>query len=251
MQSRVAYGIQAVRKALARGLVERLYVVDGLGAKRLGRLAGDIERSSAPVVVAAPQELQRLTGTDKHQGVAALVRGASTLSEREAIERVSRVATPLVLALDSIQDPRNFGSLLRTADAAGVDLVVAGRSRNVGITPAVSKVASGAAEVQPFAEVGNLARFLVSLSDLGVQVIGTEEAAPRSLFELELCGPVALVFGAEGQGMRRLTRERCDALVRLPMNGVVESLNVAVAAGICLYECLRQRSRLAPPGALG
>jgi 23S rRNA (guanosine2251-2'-O)-methyltransferase len=172
------------------------------------------------------------------------------MDERHALEYLARLDCPLVLVLDSIQDPRNFGALLRTADAAGVDLVVTARSRNVGLTPVVSKVAAGAAEAQPLAEVANLARFLAKLRDAGLWIIGTDDQADRSLFAANLRVAVALVLGAEGEGLRRLTREHCHQIVALPMHGVVTSLNVAVAAGICLYECRRQRG-LAPDGRLG
>ena len=245
---RLAYGIQAVRKALLRGCAAQIYLQDDLGPKRLGRLGDEIARSGLPVTVCSGPDLQRLTGTPKHQGVAATVTGPSSLSEREAQEFVAALERPLVLILDSIQDPRNFGALLRTADAAGVDLVVTARNRNVAITPVVSKVACGAAESQLLAEVGNLVRFLDFLGNTGLRVVGTDENAQVSLYEADLTGGVALVMGAEGEGMRRLTRERCDLLIRLPMAGVVESLNVAVAAGVCLYEATRQR--LAPGGAL-
>lgn len=250
MESRITYGIQAVRKALARGRAERVYLLEDVGPKRLGRLSADIAGSGVPVSVCAGAELERLTGTRKHQGVAASVTGSGSLTEREAREFIVALETPLLLVLDGIQDPRNFGSLLRTADAAGVDLVVTARSRNVAVTPVVSKVASGAAEAQPLAEVGNLARFLEFIAEAGIRIVGTDEGAGVSLYDADLAGPLALVMGAEGEGMRRLTREHCELLVSLPMQGVVESLNVSVAAGICLFETVRQRSRLAPGGAL-
>jgi 23S rRNA (guanosine2251-2'-O)-methyltransferase len=243
MNGQLAYGIQAVRVALSRGCVEQIYVQQDLGERRLGRLAGEIARASVRVITVDAAELQRLTGTQKHQGVAAHVRGARTLTEREARDYVAGLPSALLLVLDGVEDPRNFGALLRTANAAGVDLVVTARNRNVGLTPVVSKVACGAAEAQLMADVGNLARFMEHLSSERIQVVGTAEDAPLSLFEADLSGPVAMVLGAEGQGMRRLTQERCDLVVRLPMQGVVESLNVAVAAGICLYECGRQRAR--------
>ncbi len=238
---RLTYGIHAVRKALAAGRASRLYLQADLGRKRLGRLADDIARSRVPVDLCAARELENMTGTAKHQGIAARITGTAALTEREAQDFVTALESPLLLVLDGIEDPRNFGSLLRTADGAGADLVVTARSRNVGVTPVTSKVAAGAAEAQALAEVGNLARFLEYLAEAGVRIVGTDEAASTSLFDADLAGPLALVMGAEGEGMRRLTRERCDLLVKLPMRGVVESLNVAVAAGICLYECQRQR----------
>ena len=246
METRLAYGIHAVRKALAAGRAERIYLQEDLGPRRLGRLADDLARSAVPVTPSAEAELQRLTGTAKHQGIAALVRAGGSLSEREARDVVTALEVPLLLVLDGIQDPRNFGSLLRTADAAGVDLVVTARNRNVVVTPVVTKVASGAAETQPLAEVGNLARFLEHVANAGLRIVGTDGAAELSLFDADLSEPLAIVMGGEGEGLRRLTREHCNILVRLPMRGSVESLNVAVAAGICLYECQRQRSRLAP-----
>ena len=221
--------------------IEELFVQRQLGAERSARLQGlESFRGRRREIESA--ELDRLTGTAKHQGVAARVRAAEMLTEAAARDLVYALDSPLLLVLDGIQDPRNFGACLRTAEAAGVDLVVIGRSRNVGITPVVSKVAAGAAELQTIASVGNLARFLAFLGEAGVRVIGADGDADQSLYGQDLAGPLALVLGAEGQGLRRLTRERCDALVRLPMLGVVESLNVAVATGICLYEALRQRS---------
>jgi 23S rRNA (guanosine2251-2'-O)-methyltransferase len=251
MSRRIAFGIQAVRAALARRCVRQLYLAHDIGPKRLGRLAAELERATVPIRRCAPAELLALTGTDKHQGIAAEVEGSPPFGEREAHAYLAQLERPLVLVLDGIQDPRNFGALLRTADGAGVDLVVVARNRNVGLTPAASKVASGAAEAQALAVVGNLARFLGDLSAAGMTVVGTAADGERTLYEADLTGPLALVLGAEGEGMRRLTAERCDLRVRLPMRGVVESLNVAVAAGICLYEAVRQRTRLAPSGSVG
>jgi 23S rRNA (guanosine2251-2'-O)-methyltransferase len=249
MSTRLVYGIQAVRQALARGSVERLYLQSDLGAARVRRLGVDEDARPVNVQRCPAGTLARLTGTTKHQGVAATVRWRGPMAEREARDYVAAIPVPLVLALDGVQDPRNYGALLRTAEAAGADLVVIARSRNVGLTPVVSKVAAGAAEVQPIAEVGNLARFLGCLREAGLRILGADDSATASLFDVDLTPPLAIVVGAEGEGLRRLTRERCDALVSLPMCGVVESLNVAVAAGICLYEARRQR-RLAPVGTL-
>jgi 23S rRNA (guanosine2251-2'-O)-methyltransferase len=148
---------------------------------------------------------------------------------------------PLVLVLDGITDPHNLGACLRVADGAGVHAVIAPKDHAVGVNATVAKVASGAAETVPYFMVTNLARTLNELKERDIRVIGTSDDAPRSLYELDLTGPVAIVLGAEGSGMRQLTGKTCDELVRLPMAGAVESLNVSVASGVCLYEAVRQR----------
>ena len=148
---------------------------------------------------------------------------------------------PLVLALDGITDPHNLGACLRVADGAGVHAVIAPKDHAVGIGATVAKVASGAADTVPYLMLTNLARALGELKERGLQVVGTADDAPQSLYEADLRGPLALVLGAEGRGLRELTRRSCDRLVRIPMKGAVESLNVSVAAGVCLYEVLRQR----------
>ena len=239
----VVYGINAVASVLQRApdRVMIVYIQENLGRERTARLTRQLDGCSVEVQRCDPAHLDQLTDTSKHQGVAALIRQVPPLDEPGAREYVKDLQQPLLLVLDGVQDPRNFGACLRTADAAGVDLVVTARNRNVGITPAVSKVASGAAEVQPVAQVGNLARFLDFLRAQGLWVIGADEHATDTVFKLDLDRPVAVVLGSEGKGLRRLTRERCDMLMRLPMHGAVESLNVSVAAGICLYECQRQR----------
>ncbi len=252
MGRRVVYGVQAVRALVRRHWppVVSVCVAAGLGAERRQRLAEVLE-GRYPVREVTREELSALAGTPKHQDVVAIVEDSGPLGEAEARALLETLECPLVLVLDSIHDPRNLGACLRTADAAGVDLVVAGRSRTVGLTPVVSKVAAGAAEAQPLAWVANLARFLRGLGDLGVRIVGTDATAARGLYELELTGPLAIVLGGEGEGLRRLTRERCDELAALPMLGSVESLNVSVAAGVCLYEAVRQREpRLASPRTL-
>lgn len=243
MTDRIVCGIHPVTHVLRRNAaqVSIVYLQEPLGVKRTGRLREVIRASGVAVRKVDRATLDKIVGTSKHQGVAVLMAGTGLMSESDAIKLVRSVADPLILILDSVEDPRNFGACLRTADAAGVDLVVTARSRGPGVTPVVSKVAAGAAEIQPIAQVANLARYLAALRDEGVTVVGTDESASRSLFDATLIGPLAIVLGSEGRGLRRLTRERCDALVSLPMRGSVESLNVSVAAGICLYECLRQR----------
>ena len=218
-----------------------MYLQADLGDERRARVADVLSRATR-VLRCSADELERLTGTGKHQGIAAMAEETGPLSEAAARDLLAGIHRPLVLVLDGVQDPRNFGACLRTADAAGADLVVVARNRNVDITPVVSKVAAGAAESQPIAQVGNLVRFLETLKTQGLWIVGTDDQATVSLYDVDLTTGIALVLGAEGEGLRRLTAERWDHLVRLPMNGTVSSLNVAVATGICLYECVRQRS---------
>jgi 23S rRNA (guanosine2251-2'-O)-methyltransferase len=148
---------------------------------------------------------------------------------------------PFLLVLDCIQDPHNLGACLRTANAAGVHAVIAPKDRSVGLTDVVKRVACGAAEKTPFIVVTNLSRMLKELQKRGVWIVGTQLAGNRNLFESKLTGPLALVVGSEGEGIRRLTAETCDELISIPMSGTVESLNVSVAAGVCLFEAFRQR----------
>lgn len=243
MAERLVYGWQPVLRALrtAPASVSVLYLQSDLGKGRRARLPAQLP-SSLQLEQLSRDQLTELAGGIRHQGVIARIESQGMLDEGQARQLVESLPTPLLLVLDSVQDPRNFGACLRSADAAGADLVVIARSRNVGLTPVVSKVAAGAAEVQPVASVGNLARFLQFLTRSGVSVSGLDDQADDSLYDVDLRGSQALVLGAEGSGLRRLTRERCERLVRLPMLGSVESLNVSVAAGICLYEAVRQRS---------
>ncbi|MFW2406103.1 MAG: 23S rRNA (guanosine(2251)-2'-O)-methyltransferase RlmB [Gammaproteobacteria bacterium] len=243
-RQRTLVGINAVATALRRApdSIARICRQRDLGPRRAARLDAAFKGHAIDVEHVGADELARLGGTDRHQGVVAIVNERAPLNEAEAKDFVRALAQPLLLVLDGIQDPRNYGACLRTADAAGVDLVITARSRNVGLTPVVSKVAAGAAGLQPVAEVANLARFMKFLAAEGVWLIGTDDAAEKSLYEADLRVGLALVLGAEGSGLRHLTRERCDELVSLPMLGAVESLNVSVATGVCLYECQRQRS---------
>jgi 23S rRNA (guanosine2251-2'-O)-methyltransferase len=242
----VAYGIHAVRVLLARA-PQRVRQV-WLSASRetvtrlqeLRLLAG---KAGVNIAEADDAQLERLAGGERHQGVAAeLVPRADdpeTLLE-EALESVAGAA-PLLLVLDGVTDPHNLGACLRSADAAGVAAVIVPRDRAAGLTPVVRKVAAGAAETVPLVQVVNLARTMRELKERGVWLVGTTDDAPRTLYDVDLRGPTALVLGAEGEGMRRLTREACDELVSIPMAGAVESLNVSVATGVALYEAVRQR----------
>ena len=188
------------------------------------------------------RELQKLSGSEHHQGACLQVRPIGTLGEGALDELLDRAPTPpLLLVLDGVQDPHNLGACLRTADAAGVSAVIVPRDRAAGLSPTVRKVASGAAETMPLIQVTNLARTLRWLKERDVWIVGTDDEAQTSLYQAKLTGPLAIVLGAEGAGLRRLTRESCDVLVNIPMRGVVESLNVSVATGIALYEAVRQR----------
>jgi len=161
----------------------------------------------------------------------------------------SLTTPPFLLILDQVQDPHNLGACLRTADGAGVNAVIAPKDRSVGLTPAARTVACGAAEHVPYIQVTNLARFMDALKEEGIWLVGTASEAEQSLYDADLTGPLGIVMGSEGSGLRRLTRERCDFVVSFPLSGSVESLNVSVAAGICLYEAVRQRRE--PPNSQG
>ncbi len=198
------------------------------------------------------ERLAKLCGSHGHQGVAARVQALAQqhsldelLEELEAANAAlppEQRTPPLILVLDGVTDPHNLGACLRVADGAGAHAVIAPKDHAAGINATVAKVASGAAETVPYFMVTNLARTLNELKERGIWIIGTSDTAPATLYQTDLKGPVALVLGAEGDGMRQLTAKTCDALVSIPMKGAVESLNVSVASGVCLYEALRQRS---------
>ncbi len=240
----IVYGLHAVRAVLERRPqdVLRLSVAAGRDDVRVRELRELAAAHGLAMAAVAPDALDRQTGGAAHQGVVAEVRPSVALNENGLLDRVVAAPSPaLVLVLDGVSDPHNLGACLRTADAAGAVAVVAPRDRAAGLTPAVRKVAAGAAETLPFAQVTNLARALRDLKDAGLWIVGTAEDAERPLFDADLRGPTAVVMGSEGRGLRRLTREACDYCVRLPMLGAVLSLNVSVAAGIVLFEALRQR----------
>jgi 23S rRNA (guanosine2251-2'-O)-methyltransferase len=194
------------------------------------------------------EALDRDAGHANHQGVLAQCRAAAERTEGELPGLLASLSGPaLLLVLDGIQDPHNLGACLRSADAAGAQAVILPKDNAAPITPVVRKVASGAAEVLPVFQVTNLARTLDELKDAGVWLIGAAGEAEQTLYDVDLRGPVALVLGAEGTGLRRLTREKCDHLARIPMAGTVESLNVSVATGIFLFEAVRQRGSREKP----
>jgi 23S rRNA (guanosine2251-2'-O)-methyltransferase len=245
MSGPVAYGIHAVRVLLARNpeRVRRVFVTSGRDAGRMAELKSLAHRAGVPVGAIDDASLDKLADGGRHQGVVAEIvprtGDPETLLE-EALEAAP--GAPLLLVLDGVQDPHNLGACLRSADAAGVTAVIAPRDRAAGLTPVARKVAAGAAETVPFIPVVNLARALRDLKERGVWLVGTDDTAGKTLYEVDLAGPVALVMGSEGEGLRRLTRECCDQLVSIPMAGAIESLNVSVATGVVLFEAVRQRA---------
>ena len=204
-------------------------------AKDLATLA---ERSGVHLMRVPTKRLDGFYGGGRHQGVVARVEVKTAAENLD--ELLEQIEKPLLLVLDGVTDPHNLGACLRVANAAGAHAVIAPRDRAAGITPAVSKVASGAAEATPYLMVTNLARALAELKERNIWIVGADERAQQSLYEVDLPEAIAWVLGAEGEGMRRLTRESCDLLVRIPMRGEVESLNVAVSAGVCLFESVRR-----------
>lgn len=237
------YGLHAVQALLktSPGRILALRVQKGRQDERLNRLLQMAGRHGIPVAPMARKEMDRVA-EGRHQGVMALCRGAEVRDENYLAKLLAGLdRPPFLLVLDGVADPHNLGACLRSADAAGVDAVIAPKDRSAGITPTVGKVACGAAETMPFVVVTNLARALEALRQGGVWVVGTAGEAGQVIYEADLKGPLAIVMGAEGKGMRRLTREHCDSLVKLPMAGELSSLNVSVAAGVCLFEAVRQR----------
>ena len=249
--SNVTYGMHAVDGLLRRrpGEVGRLCVLKGREDRRVQALLTLAANQGVTVERVDKRALDALA-PGRHQGVAIELRagGARSLATRQAwqepdlLQAVDAADLPcLLLILDGVTDPHNLGACLRSAEAAGAMAVVVPRDKSAGMTPTVQKVACGAAEVLPLVQVTNLARTLKALRERGVWVYGAAGEATASLYEQDLGTPVALVLGSEGKGLRRLTREGCDALVQLPMAGSVSSLNVSVAAGVCLFEAVRQR----------
>ena len=240
------YGLHAVASLLARrpSEVTALTVAEGAGDRRLSGLLEVAGAAGIAVRRIARKELDKRFPDVRHQGVVATVAAATPeLSEKGLADFLAALAEPaFLLVLDGVQDPHNLGACLRTADAAGVHAVILPRDRASGITAVVHKVACGAVESVPVCFVTNLARTLRQLREAGIWIYGASDAAGQLLYDTDLTGPLALVLGGEGKGLRRLTRELCDYLVAIPMAGQVESLNVSVAAGVLLYEARRQRN---------
>jgi len=237
------YGLHAVAAVIERAperLLE-LWIGEPRDDARMRSLRERALAAGIHVQTASPEALAMRVGEVAHQGVVAAVRPLKPWDEHDVLAALGDVHDPLLLVLDGVTDPHNLGACLRTADAAGVQAVIIPKDRAAVVDGVVRKVAAGAAEFVPVATVTNLARVMEMLKERGIWVVGTDGEAAQSLYAADLKRPLALVLGAEGSGLRRLTRERCDFLVRIPMAGQVESLNVSVAAGISLFEARRQR----------
>jgi 23S rRNA (guanosine2251-2'-O)-methyltransferase len=242
MSAKILFGFHAVTvrlKTASKSVIE-VHVDASRRDQRMREFLARAREAGTKIVDSDDDRLHKLCGTHRHQGVVARVEAvAMSHSLDDTLDAVD--GDPLILVLDGITDPHNLGACLRVADGAGAHAVVAPKDHAVGLNATVAKVASGAAETVPYLMVTNLARTLTELKERDIRVIGTSEDAERTLYEADFSGPVALVLGAEGAGMRQLTRKLCDELVRIPMAGAVESLNVSVAAGVCLFEARRQR----------
>jgi 23S rRNA (guanosine2251-2'-O)-methyltransferase len=242
----LVYGIHAVRAVLQKqpSRVACVWLQTGRDDARIRELMELAQEHGVRTEHRTVRDLDQRASGEPHQGAIAELKPMGTQGEGALDEILDRAGSaPLVLVLDGVQDPHNLGACLRTADAAGVVCVIVPRDRAAGLTATVRKVASGAAENVPLIQVVNLSRTLKWLKERGLWLVGTERGVSMSLHDAKLSGPLAVVMGAEGTGMRRLTREHCDLLVSIPMAGVVESLNVSVATGVLLYEVVRQRSR--------
>jgi len=242
---KVLFGFHAVgvRVKTAPQSVIEIYFDPTRRDARMRQFVDRATDSGIRLIEADGPRLAKLSGGHGHQGVAARVSEIKMVhSLDELLEGIEKIESPLILVLDGVTDPHNLGACLRVADGAGAHAVIAPKDHAVGINATVAKVASGAAETVPYFMVTNLARTLNELKERNIWIIGTSDDAPKTLYEVDLKGPTALVLGAEGDGMRQLTRKTCDELISIPMCGGVESLNVSVASGVCLYEARRQRT---------
>lgn len=241
--SEVIFGIHAVQALLERDpqRFQQVWILKGRDDRRLQPLIAALEAQGVVVQVATRQWLDSKVEGAVHQGIVAQVKPGRQYQEGDLPDLLASIESPLLLILDGVTDPHNLGACLRSADAAGVHAVIVPKDRSAQLNATAKKVACGAAENVPLIRVTNLARTMRLLQEYHVWIIGTAGEATHEIWESKMTGPLALVMGAEGEGMRRLTREHCDDLIKLPMAGSVSSLNVSVATGICLFEAVRQR----------
>ncbi|MET3116262.1 23S rRNA (guanosine2251-2'-O)-methyltransferase [Undibacterium sp. GrIS 1.8] len=242
MKNKMIFGFHAVTSRIRHeaSSVEEIYVDSSRVDGRMKDLLSAAKAAGVRIIPADDQRLSNIVGTRRHQGVVAKA-GELSLARNldELLDAIE--GPPLLLILDGITDPHNLGACLRVADGAGAHAVIAPKDRAVGLNATAAKVASGAAETVPYITVTNLARTLRELKERDIMLVGTSDEVDKTIYDVDFKGGIAIVMGSEGEGMRRLTREICDALVSIPMFGSVESLNVSVASGLCLYEARRQR----------
>ena len=239
------YGYHALHAAIKTRpeLLQQIYLQSKRQDERSKNILNLAQQVGVPIDVISRRDLNDIIEKDvPHQGMAAILKNRLHYIEADLEDLITVAENPLLLLiLDGVQDPHNLGACLRTANAAGVHAVIAPKDRAVGLTPVVRKVASGAADITPFYQVTNLARTLRDIQKRGIWIHGTSDQGEKTIFEADFTGSIAVVLGSEGKGMRRLTTDCCDATWSIPMSGSVSSLNVSVAAGVCLFEALRQR----------
>ncbi|MEZ9511815.1 23S rRNA (guanosine(2251)-2'-O)-methyltransferase RlmB [Vibrio breoganii] len=243
MSSEYIYGIHAVKAVLEKDPARFIeaFVLKGRQDDRLLPLINQLQSFGVSIQQTGRKALDDKAKGANHQGIIGRVKAAKALNENDLDVILASQTNPLLLILDGVTDPHNLGACLRNADAAGVAAVIVPKDKSAPLTATVSKVACGAAETVPLVRVTNLARTMRHLQEQNVWIVGTAGEATHDVYQSKLTGPLAIVMGAEGDGMRRLTRETCDDLIKIPMAGSVSSLNVSVASGVCLFEAVRQR----------
>lgn len=235
------HSIEAVLNNEPERILE-IFALKGRDDERMNKVISLARKHGVSVAFVAKKKLEDRANGESHQGIMANARAARVKNEADLDDIIKNNEQPFLLILDGVTDPHNLGACIRSADAAGVHAVVVPKDNAASLTPVVRKVACGAAETMSLIQVTNLARTMREIQEQGIWIYGTAGEATQALYDTKLTGPIAIVMGAEGSGMRRLTREHCDTLVSLPMAGSVSSLNVSVTTGICLFEVVRQRS---------
>ncbi len=236
------HGFHAVEAAFDQGSVVQIWLNDQRLDKRAQAFLAKLKDKKVPVNMVNQKMLESKVGEEtRHQGIAAEVRVRAAQNEHDLFDLLEKISTPFLLILDGVTDPHNVGACLRSAEAFGVDAVIVPKDRACGLTPVVRKISSGSSERIPFIEVTNLARLLDDLKERGIWLAGLAGEATETIYEANLTGALAMIMGSEGEGMRRLTKESCDFLLKIPMAGQIESLNVSVATGAVLSESHRQR----------
>lgn len=236
------HAVQALLKSAPQRVIE-IYMVQGRNDQKLQKIVNAAQSNGIHCQVVNRNKLDELVNDENHQGVVAVCTPGETYDETWLFNLLDNLNEPaFLLILDGVTDPHNLGACMRSAEAAGVHAVIAPKDKSAGLTPIARKVACGAAEVLPFVPVTNLARTLKKLQEKGIWLFGAAGEAEHSVYQSNLKGPIGILMGAEGDGLRRLTQDTCDHLMNIPMAGTVSSLNVSVATGICLFEAVRQRS---------